>query len=92
MWRARRPVRDAGGLQAALTQLEPAWRRRAHRDGAPLRRWTGGATASLLTVAPPDRAARRCAARRAAAATSATTYPERDDIHWKRTRSSETTC
>jgi L-aspartate oxidase len=83
MWRHVGLFRDRQGLEAALAELEPAWRSLTARlsDGyqPDADCWR---TASLLTTA---RLIARAALRReeSRGAHYRSDFPERDDIHWK---------
>jgi L-aspartate oxidase len=84
MWRSAGIFRDRAGLEAARDRLEPAWRSideelSRGRSLGP----EGWRLASIVTVA---RLIVRAALRReeSRGAHSRTDFPERDDLHWRR--------
>jgi L-aspartate oxidase len=84
MWRSAGIFRDRAGLEAARDRLEPAWRSideelSRGRSLGP----EGWRLASIVTVA---RLVVRAALRReeSRGAHSRTDFPERDDLHWRR--------
>jgi L-aspartate oxidase len=83
MWRHAGLFRDGAGLEAALGELEPAWRALNARlaDGDQLDA-AGWQAASILTTA---RLIARAALRReeSRGAHYRADFPERDDIHWQ---------
>jgi L-aspartate oxidase len=83
MWNNVGLFRDRQGLEAALAQLEPAWRGLQQQlEAGDLPDAAGWRVASLLTT---GRLIARAALRREESRGGhyRADFPERDDVHWK---------